>query len=216
MNALALGFHSGLSWRATRTSRVARVTAPVATPAARSASDLALLIQTIAASGDRSAFTALYEHFAPRVRSYLTRLGAAPNVAEELTQETMLAVWRKAAYFDPERAGASTWIFTIARNLRIDSQRRSKTPLELLPDPSEAPEAPPALDSVMISAERDERIRDAMSQLSKEQAEIVKLCYFQDKPHSEIARVLDLPLGTVKSRVRLALGRLRGLLDDLK
>ncbi len=185
-------------------------------PAARSIPDLNKLILAIASSADRTAFTAVYGHFAPRVRSYLTRLGAPPNVAEELTQETLLSVWRKASYFDPERAAASTWIFTIARNLRIDYQRRNRMPADLTPDPSQAPDAPVALDAALITSEQDERLREALSMLSTEQAEIVRLFYLQEKPHSEIARALGLPLGTVKSRIRLALGRLRTLLDDLK
>jgi RNA polymerase sigma-70 factor (ECF subfamily) len=128
----------------------------------------------------------------------------------------MLSVWRKAASFDPSRAGASTWIFTIARNLRIDYLRRDRSPADLLPDPSEEPDEAPTTEVAMINAQRDDRLREAMGSLSREQAEIVRLVYFQDRPHSEISRILGLPLGTVKSRVRLALGRLRTLLEDLK
>jgi RNA polymerase sigma-70 factor (ECF subfamily) len=215
MNALALASVNSLGWRSPPRARSRTVTVSEPRPVSRPAADLNGLIIAIARSGDRPAFTALYDHFAPRVKSYLARLGAPPNVAEELTQETMLSVWRKAGYFDPSRAAASTWIFTIARNLRIDHQRRVRN-VEILPDPSEEPDAPPGVDVALMSAERDERIRFALTQLSREQAEIVRLFYFQEKPHSEIARSLDLPLGTVKSRVRLALGRLRMLLDDLK
>jgi RNA polymerase sigma-70 factor (ECF subfamily) len=196
--------------------RTRSVTSPPDPAAVLRARDFNRDIQSIAEVADREAFARLYEYFAPRVTSYLTRLGAPPNVAEELVQETMLSVWRKAASFDPSRAGASTWIFTIARNLRIDYLRRDRSPADLLPDPSEEPDETPTMESTMITAQRDDRLREAMGSLSREQAEIVRLVYFQDRPHSEISRILGLPLGTVKSRVRLALGRLRSLLEDLK
>ena len=168
----------------------------------------------IAADGDRAAFTQLFGHFAPRVKSYLLRQGASAQAAEELAQETLLTVWRKAALFDPARAGASTWIFTIARNLRIDAIRRDRPPLAA-DDPSDA--APQAeADAVVLAAERDLRIRRAMKALPQEQAEIIHLSFFSDEPHSAIAERLGLPLGTVKSRLRLAVGRLRALLEDLK
>ena len=192
------------------------MSAPMNVREGRSPADFNRLVLAIAASADRTAFAALYGHFAPRVKTYLTRLSAAPNVAEELAQETMLTVWRKASYFDPERASASTWIFTIARNLRIDHLRRNRSPASFETDPSEAPDEVSQPDSDLIASERLERVSEALVSLSPEQAEIVRLFYFQEKPHSEIASSLGIPLGTVKSRVRLALGRLRTLLDDLQ
>lgn len=181
------------------------------------ASDFNAAIISIAVSADREAFAALYQHFAPRLRNYLIRLGTPANLAEELAQETMLAVWRKARMFDPARAGASTWIFTIARNLRIDLQRRARTAAASVEsDPSDEPDSPPGVEASLIAEERDDQVRMALSRLSPEQADVVRLCYFQDKPHSEVARALGLPLGTVKSRARLALARLRTLLEDLK
>ena len=216
MNVIALPAVAFLAGRSHGRSAGGRMMSSKPAPATWPAADLGRMIVAIAETADRAAFSSLYDHFAPRVISYLTRLGAPPNVAEELTQETLLTVWRKAAYFDPERAAASTWIFTIARNLRIDYLRRNRTPADLASDPSQAPDTPPGVDAAMISSEQDERVREALSLLSTEQADIVRLFYFQEKPHSEIARVLGLPLGTVKSRIRLALGRLRTLLDDLK
>ena len=160
------------------------------------------------------AFTPLFNRFAPRVKSYLTRLGASAAAAEELAQETMLSVWRKAAQFDPARAGASTWIFTIARNLRIDALRKER-PQPLEEDPTDvAPE--PAADAVVFAAERDVRVRAALKVLSPEQAEVIELSFFTEAAHSEIAERLGLPLGTVKSRLRLAMTRLRSLLEDLR
>lgn len=178
------------------------------------ADEPAALIVAIARNGDRRAFAALFGYFAPRVKSYMLRLGAAPEAAEELAQETLLSVWRKAALFDPSRAGASTWIFAIARNLRIDAIRRERRP-KIEDDPTDTPEAEPGADTLVESVERDARLRDAIATLPADQAEVVRLSYFQDKPHSEIARDLDLPLGTVKSRLRLALQRLRGQVGDL-
>ena len=175
--------------------------------------ETAELILAIAARADRQAFAALFSHFAPRVKAYLMRLGARAEQAEELAQETLLAVWRKAALFDPARAGASTWIFTIARNLSIDALRRDR-PALADEDPSDAnPEAP--ADLVVLAAERDDRVRLALRALSPEQAEVVELSFFSEEPHAAIATRLGLPLGTVKSRLRLALARLRGLLEDL-
>jgi RNA polymerase sigma-70 factor (ECF subfamily) len=183
--------------------------------AARSRADEpARLILAVARTGDRNAFAMLFEHFAPRVKSYMLRLGAAPEAAEELAQEALLTVWRKAALFDPARAGASTWIFAIARNLRIDAIRRERRP-KIEDDPTDEPAPEPAADTVVAAAERDMRLREAMAALPGDQAEVVRQSFFQDKAHSEIARDLDLPLGTVKSRLRLALARLRGLVGDL-
>lgn len=178
------------------------------------ADEPAALILAIARAADRRAFAALFEHFAPRVKSYMLRLGAPPEAAEELAQEALLSVWRKAGLFDPSRAGASTWIFAIARNLRIDAIRRERRP-KIEDDPTDAPEAEPSADAVIAAVERDARLRQAVGVLPVDQAEVVRLSFFQDKPHSEIARDLNLPLGTVKSRLRLALQRLRGLVGDL-
>ena len=181
---------------------------------ARAPQDFADLILAIAARGDRGAFAALFSHFAPRVKSYMLRLGAEPLLAEELAQETLLAVWRKAAAFDPSKAAASTWIFTIARNLRIDVARRGRN-AEVVEDPSDLPDAERRPDELLFAVQSESRVREALLTLPLEQAEVVRLSFFSDKPHSEIAAELDLPLGTVKSRLRLAMARLRELLGDL-
>ena len=175
---------------------------------------LSALIVAIAERGDRAAFATLFNYFAPRVKSYMLRLGAEPRLAEELAQETLLAVWRKAAAFDPAKAAASTWIFTIARNLRIDAIRRGRRG-EPVEDPSDAPDAEPTPDQALFAAQSETRVRQALLSLPTEQAEVVRLSFFSDKPHSEIAEELALPLGTVKSRLRLAMRRLRDLLADL-
>jgi RNA polymerase sigma factor (sigma-70 family) len=173
----------------------------------------------VAEHGDRQAFAALFKHFAPRVKSFLVRAGASPEVAEELTQETMVLVWRKAASFDPARAGVSTWIFTIARHQRIDHLRRSgPMPIETAAedDPSYAePSADPALapDARHHSAERERGVRRALAQLPPDQARVLRLSFFGEHAHARIAEELGVPLGTVKSRIRLAVGQLRRLLE---
>jgi RNA polymerase sigma-70 factor (ECF subfamily) len=174
---------------------------------------LSALIVAIAERGDRQAFSALFSHFAPRVKSYLLRLGASAESAEELAQETLLIVWRRAGGFDPSRAAASTWIFTIARNLRFDALRREKRPI-VADDPSDAAGAPAAPDTILAALQDETRVGRAIADLPADQAQVVRLAFFADKPHSEIAAELNLPLGTVKSRLRLAMGRLRALLGE--
>ena len=175
--------------------------------------ELAELIARVA-EGDRTAFARLFGHFAPRVKSYMARLGAEPLLAEELAQETLLIVWRRAATFDPAKAAPSTWIFRIARNLRIDAGRRDARPIAT-PDPSDAAEPEPTPDATLEALQSGSRVRQALGGLPAEQAAVIRLAFFYDKPQSEIAEELRLPLGTVKSRLRLALGRLRAALGDL-
>ena len=170
------------------------------------------------ADGDREAFRRLFEHFAPRVKGLMLKTGASSDDAEEIAQETLLAVWRKAAQFDPVSAGASAWIFTIARNLRIDSVRRvartgvvdHEAELEYLVDPAEQ------VDDAMARNDEADRIARALSCLSEEQSMAIRLSFIEERPHPEIADFLGIPLGTVKSRIRLAMNRLRALLDEAK
>jgi RNA polymerase sigma-70 factor, ECF subfamily len=170
------------------------------------------LLRSIALDRDRAAFAELFAHFAPRVKGFLMRYGLPELLSEDLAQETMLTVWRKANLFDPGRAGVSTWIFTIARNKRIDRLRRDRGGTARF-DVSDEMEDCGSTEEYAIAAETAEQVRTAIAALPDNQAEIVSLAFFADKPHSEIARELGIPLGTVKSRVRLALARLRGLLE---
>ena len=169
----------------------------------------------VAASRDREAFRALFLAFAPKIKSYLIRHGAAAAQAEELAQEALLTLWRKAEIYDPTRASVAAWLFTIARNLRIDTIRKEQSALAyaLATPPEELSMASPEDDSE--TAEREVRLRAAVRILPAEQMEVVRLSFFHDKPHAEIARELSLPLGTVKSRLRLAVARLRTVLGDL-
>jgi RNA polymerase sigma-70 factor (ECF subfamily) len=172
------------------------------------------LVLAVARQRDKDAFKELFDHFAPRVKGYLMRQGAGAAVAEDLAQEAMLTLWRKAALFDPEKAAASTWIFTIARNLRIDAIRKERRPEIDADDPTFLPQAERLADESMDWAQAEDRLRLALAGLPQEQAQIIELSFLADKPHSAIARELGLPLGTVKSRIRLAMARLRTALGD--
>ena len=191
------------------------MTKALAESAAQSGTDHAALIEAIAQRRDRAAFAALFAHFGPRVKAWMLRAGSDATAAEELAQETMLAVWQKARLFDPAKAGPSTWIFTIARNLRIDALRRERHPSDLMADPSEAPDDPAQADRVLAMAQQESRIRSALSLLPAEQAEVIRKAFFEDKVHAQIEQELGIPLGTVKSRLRLAIVRLRSVLGDL-
>jgi RNA polymerase sigma-70 factor (ECF subfamily) len=174
---------------------------------------LSACIVRVAERGDREAFAALFTHFAPRVKTYLLRLGAGAETAEELAQETLLTVWRRAKAFDPARGAASTWIFTIARNLGIDHIRRSRR-APALAAPLLAPAETPGPDTVLETVDDDALIDAALADLPRDQAQVVALAFFAEKTHARIAAELGLPLGTVKSRLRLAMGRLRAALRE--
>lgn len=175
--------------------------------------DPARLILAIAAHADRAAFATLFARFAPRVKAYLLRLGLDNASAEEHAQEVLLTIWRKAAQFDPARATAPAWIFTIARNLRIDAARRAQLMMPAA-DPVDDPAPAPTADAILAAEDRSARVRAALAALPEEQADVIRLAFFDDRPHAEIERALGIPLGTVKSRLRLAMSRLRRLLDE--
>jgi len=178
--------------------------------------DWADLIGRVASTRDREAFKCLFEHFAPRIKGLMLKAGCSSDEAEEIAQNAMIAVWRKAGQFDPATAGAVAWIFTIARNLRIDLFR-SRARTDRLRGSAEIPETPdPAepADAVMSRVQDAARINSAVEQLSMEQSMVVRLSFIEEKPHPEIASLLGIPLGTVKSRIRLAMNRLRDILDE--
>jgi RNA polymerase sigma factor (sigma-70 family) len=173
------------------------------------AQSLGELMEAIAERRDRLAFTRLYDHFAPRLKAYMLRLGCKDVVAEELAQEVMLVVWQQAASFDPRRASVITWIFTIARNRRIDVLRRErKMPLrsDLMPDVGYDPGDP---ETCLDAGEREASVRQAITELPRSEADLIRLVYYAGKSHSRVAEEQGLPLGTVKSRLRRALARLR-------
>jgi RNA polymerase sigma-70 factor (ECF subfamily) len=175
------------------------------------------LLSRIATDRSEEAFRRLFDDFAPRIKSYMMRQGAEAALAEELAQETLLTVWRKAALYSPEKGNPSTWIFTIARNLRIDRLRRETNWQELTEEhaasiPSD--EAPP--DDNVSARQRQMRVQAVLGQLPQDQLEAVTLAFIDGLSHSEISERLGLPLGTVKSRIRLAYQKVRTALEDLR
>jgi len=173
----------------------------------------ARLAEAVAVSRDKKAFADLFDYFAPRIKSYLRQLGMEPGQAEELTQEVMIVLWHKAALFDPAKSSLATWLFRVARNRRIDALRRDKSGLLDPTDPALQPAHPEAADEIVEAEERDERVRKAMLDLPEEQALLVRQAFYLGRSHSEIADDTGLPLGTVKSRIRLAFSRLRRSLE---
>jgi RNA polymerase sigma-70 factor, ECF subfamily len=177
---------------------------------------MADLLQRIAERGDADAFNELFLSFAPRVKSYMMRQGADPTTAEELAQETLLMVWRKAGLYSSDKGSASTWIFTIARNLRIDRLRREVPWQELPEGHDEISSDDPNPEDIVSSWERQERTQAALATLPDDQRDVVTLSFLEGLSHSEIAERLSLPLGTVKSRMRLAYQKIREAVEDLK
>jgi RNA polymerase sigma-70 factor (ECF subfamily) len=178
-------------------------------------------MQAVAAQADRQAFAALFKHFAPRVKAYLGRCGCTPELADELTQEAMVLLWRRASTFDPARAALSTWLYTIARNVRIDHHRRRAQAADAHAegtDPWDADQQPPdaglSPDEQVQAAQRERGVRQALAALPPEQALVLRLSFFDEQSHSRIAQHLGIPLGTVKSRIRMAVAQLRRLLDS--
>lgn len=172
------------------------------------------LMRAVAERRDRQAFGALFNQYAPKLKAFFMRGGLSGAVAEELVQDVMLTVWQRAGTFDPDLGGLSTWVFTIARNRRIDHLRRQRRPdIDPAADPSTAPEPVPTTESLVELQQWHTSLRAALKTLPPEQSEVLQLAYFEHKSHSTIAKEQNLPLGTVKSRVRLALQRLRESLE---
>ena len=172
------------------------------------------LLVRVGCERDRVAFSELFEHFAPRIKSFLLRLGTDDSIAEEVAQEAMIMDWRRAETNHVRQSGASTWIFTIARNKRIDRLRRENRPLPDMSDPSLAPDDVETSDIFVFRQQEEKKIRHALKNLPEEQAKMIFSAYYEEKSHREIADESGVPLGTVKSRIRLALNRLRAHLDE--
>ena len=172
------------------------------------------LIEAIAARQDRAAFASLFQHYAPRVKAFVMRGGADAETAQEVAQEALIMVWRKAASFDRGRASAATWIYTIARNKRIDLARRTSRPAIEVEDWLTAfvPEEK-SIETSIFAGQTYTRVKEVLGELSVDQLVVIRKAFFEDKTHTAIADELRLPLGTVKSRIRLALGRLRDALE---
>ncbi len=173
------------------------------------------LIHSVAKNLDREAFAGLFDTFSPRLKSFMIRKGASPDMAEDLVQETMISVWTKAGLYDPSKGSVLTWVFTIARNLRIDRIRKeSSRPLAELGD-YDAPSDEPGSDEVLARKQEAQTVALALAEIPVEQKAVLLLSFVEDVSQSEIARRLNLPLGTVKSRMRLAYDRLRKSLEPV-
>jgi len=177
---------------------------------------MADLLRRVAEQADPEAFRELFQTYGPRVKAYMMRQGADAATAEDLAQETLLSVWRRASLYVADRGSVATWIFAIARNVRIDRLRREVAWQELPEGRPEQPSGETLPDEVLSAKERQARVRTALSQLPPEQHQVVTLSYLDGLSHGEIAARLGLPLGTVKSRMRIAYQRIRAALEDLQ
>ncbi|MGH1371050.1 MAG: sigma-70 family RNA polymerase sigma factor [Cellvibrionaceae bacterium] len=177
---------------------------------------LQALIEQVAEHRDRDAFNGLFEHYAPLIRAYsLAREPGAYLVADELVQEVLIKLWNKAHLYNSTKANANTWIFTLARNCRIDYLRRngryaSEIEADEIFNNIEDESAGPFEDTMQKKSAK--MIREGMNQLPIEQTQVLSKVYMEGRTQQETALELNLPLGTVKSRVRLALQKLEVIL----
>ncbi len=177
--------------------------------------ELTALLVKVSKERDKQAFAVLFEHFAPRVKSYVFKLGSDETMAEELAQQTLLQVWRKAHLFNADKAAASTWIFRIARNLRLDLIRKEK---HFDYDDHDLSDIEDDRETAETQIDRHQHamiVRSALQKLPQEQIEIVQLSFYDGLSHGEIAKKLDMPLGTVKSRMRLAFKRIKDSVGEV-
>ncbi|GGB91816.1 RNA polymerase sigma factor [Marinobacterium zhoushanense] len=169
--------------------------------------DWSQLLASMAKTGDRALFVQIFQHYAPLLKSYMLRLGVLESVVEELVQESMLTIWRKAGSFDPARAEAGAWIYTLARNKAIDWMRKQKYPTCSLDgyeeDTQDSDHEPGELHLIR------HKMKTAINELPPEQAQVIYMSYFEGRAHAEIAAKLGIPLGSVKARIRLASAKLR-------
>jgi len=178
--------------------------------------DLSLALGRIAAHRDRSAFRALFDALAPAVKGLAMRQGADAASAEEIVQETFLAVWRKAALYAPERGSANAWVYAIARNVRIDRLRREPAWQELTDEPDNRAADDTPADDAMAAGQIQMRVRAVLNQLPPEQAAVVRLAFIDGLSHAQIAEATGAPLGTVKTRMNLAYQKMRAALQELR
>jgi RNA polymerase sigma factor (sigma-70 family) len=174
------------------------------------------LLTAVAENRDKEAFRDLFETFAPRIRAFIGRQGTDSETVEEVVQETFVSVWKKAHLFDPGKASASTWMFAIARNARVDLLRKVNRPALDPDDPALVADPEPSAHQLVSRSQEAARLKEVMALLPPEQQEVLRLAFFEEKAHGKVAEELGIPLGTVKSRIRLALGRIRSELGDLR
>ncbi len=170
-------------------------------------------LESVGKNQDKEAFNIIFRHFAPRLKSFLTKAGSTETQAEGVIQEVMIAVWTKSKTYDRSKSSVSTWIYTIARNKRIDKLRKEKR--HILSESDEGLEVPinSTQENEIFSSQLSNNIKKYMSNLPEEQSKLLKLSYFYDKTHVDISNELKIPLGTVKSRIRLALTKMRHLVE---
>lgn len=173
------------------------------------------LVRKVANDRDRESFARLFDEFGPRLKGYLIRQGCDAVTAEEVIQDTMVTLWRKAALFDPAKSSLATWLYRIARNRRIDLLRRDRhdyvDPLDATFTQIAGTDAP---EQSVVDGQHEQAVRSAVAKLPPEQAALIDLAFFEGLSHSQIAEKTGLPLGTVKSRLRLAFTRLRRTLEQ--
>ncbi|MGR3839776.1 MAG: sigma-70 family RNA polymerase sigma factor [Cognatishimia sp.] len=163
---------------------------------------------------DKAAFSRLFDHYAPRLKGFVMRSGTGNAQAEEIVQDVMLTVWRKAHLFDPHRAQVSSWIYQVARNRQIDVIRRDSRPI---PEELNTPESTDEDAPQIIALDQEAQVlRQALARLKPGQREMLEKAYLGDLTHAEIKAQTGLPLGTIKSRIRLGLEKLRHELKDLR
>lgn len=163
---------------------------------------------------NRAAFASLFDYFAPRLKGFLMRSGTGAAQAEEIVQDVMLTVWRKSAQFDPARAQVSAWIYQIARNRHIDVIRKDRRPIP--EELGQEPESEPDASQILASDQEAGQLKKAIERLKPDQRDIIVKAYLGELTHQEISTQTGLPLGTIKSRIRLALDRLRHELKDMR
>lgn len=163
---------------------------------------------------DKEAFGHLFDFYAPRLRAMLVRSNCRDGAADDIVQDAMLRVWRKAHQFDPARASASAWVYRIARNRHVDVIRRTARPV---PEALKLEDAPEADAGQLLALDQEtQRLRGALAGLSETQRMVIEQAYLGELTHNEISERTGLPLGTIKSRIRLALDKLRHELKDLR
>ncbi|WP_044008704.1 sigma-70 family RNA polymerase sigma factor [Leisingera methylohalidivorans] len=177
-------------------------------------SELTIWLLAVRDQRDRAAFGNLFDDLAPRLKGFVMRSGAAPALAEEIVQDVMLTIWRKAGLFDPHKAQAAAWIYQIARNRHIDIVRKENRPVpdELGEDPGLGADA----GQILAMEQEAGHLKLAIEQLHPDQRDMIEKAYLGELTHQDISTQTGLPLGTVKSRIRLGLGRLRKELKGLR
>jgi RNA polymerase sigma-70 factor (ECF subfamily) len=173
-------------------------------------------MKQIADHQDKSSFKMIFDYFGPRLKSFLMSSGAEESIAEEVVQETMCVVWTKADYYDPKMASPSTWIYTIARNKKIDILRKSRKAVLENIDTAILPPIIPRLEEDIEHDQKFEVINQYLDELPKEQLALLKMNFIEEKSHGEIAEITKIPLGTIKSRIRLAMEKIRERIEKDK